>query len=315
MPNDVNMTIIGGRPAPECGWPWQINQGGCGGTLITPQWVLSASHCSTPRTVYAGLRNRSRTSDGQSRSIVQRINHPNGARDIMLLKVDRPFDLNECVNLACLPTRLPQVGETNFWITGWGAGPTFHESPDILQETSVTIRQGRYPKKVVVGREGNTACYGDSGGPLVHKESNGLWTVFGATSGGTPNCDSYALYESVYDHMDFITSHINTAPTPAPPPGNWELIGTGCEMDGACMQSNNHPSNYGNSEDCTIQITGSISISVDAFNTEATFDKLTIGGRSYSGTTGPASGSYTGTITWTSDSSVTKSGWRLCRTD
>lgn len=208
MPNDVNMTIIGGRPAAECGWPWQIYQGGCGGTLIAPQWVLSAQHCSTPRTVYAGLRNRSRTSDGQSRGIVQRINHPNRARDIMLLKVDRPFDLNECVNLACLPIRLPQAGETNFWITGWGAGPTFNESPDILQETSVTVHESRYPKKVVVGRKGNTACYGDSGGPLVHKESNGLWTVYGATSGGTPNCDSYARYESVYDHMDWVMSHI-----------------------------------------------------------------------------------------------------------
>jgi len=113
-------------------------------------------------------------------------------------------------------------------------------------------------------------------------------------------------------------SHLDIAPTPAPPPGNWELIGTGCEMDGDCIQSNNHPSNYGNSEECTIQITGgSVSLSVDAFNTELHFDRLTIGGRTYSGTSGPASGSYTGRfpITWSSDASVTKSGWRLCRTD
>jgi len=205
--NDVNMSIIGGRPAPECGWPWQVYQGGCGGTLITPQWVVSAQHCRTPHTVYAGLHNRSKLSDAQSRFVAERINHPNRARDIMLLKMDKPFELSECVNTACLPTRLPQVGETNFWITGWGAGPTFHGSPDILQETDVQVRASRYPKKVVVGREGNTACYGDSGGPLVHEESNG-WTLYGATSGGTPNCNSYARYESVYDHMDWIMSHI-----------------------------------------------------------------------------------------------------------
>jgi len=206
--NDVNISIIGGRPAPECAWPWQVYQSGCGGTLITPQWVLSAQHCSTPGVVYAGIHNRSMPiTGGQSRFVAERIDHPNPARDIMLLKMDKPFELSECVTFACLPTRLPQVGETNFWITGWGAGPTFHDTPDILQETDVTVRESRYPLKVVVGREGNGACYGDSGGPLVHEE-NGRWTAYGATSGGTPNCNSYARYESIYDHMDWIMSHI-----------------------------------------------------------------------------------------------------------
>merc|ERR1719422_155966 len=39
------------------------------------------------------------------------------------------------------------------------------------------------------------------------------------------------------------------APAPTPPPpaaGNWEITGTGCEMVGNCIQSKNHPSNYGN---------------------------------------------------------------------
>merc|ERR1719512_567473 len=43
-------------------------------------------------------------------------------------------------------------------------------------------------------------------------------------------------------------------PTPAPPPpGTFEVTaGTGCETVGNCIQSNNHPSNYGNREACTI---------------------------------------------------------------
>jgi len=105
-------------------------------------------------------------------------------------------------------------------------------------------------------------------------------------------------------------------PTPAPPPpGTWELSGSGCEMDGNCIQSNNHPSNYGNNEACTITLWG-VSLATEAFNTESRYDWLSVaGGDRYSGSSGPPNGDYTGTITWSSDYSVTKSGWRLCRTN
>jgi len=105
-------------------------------------------------------------------------------------------------------------------------------------------------------------------------------------------------------------------PTPAPPPpGTWELTGTGCAMDGNCISSMNYPSNYGNNEECRVELYGDIPISIEAFSTESRYDYLRIGGSSYSGTSGPSSGSYTGTISWSSDYSVTRSGWRLCRTD
>merc|ERR1712242_410227 len=103
------------------------------------------------------------------------------------------------------------------------------------------------------------------------------------------------------------------APTPAPPPGSWRIEGSGCEMSGNCISSNNHPSNYGNDAQCSIQLTD-VSFTVEAFDTESRYDWLTVGGSRYSGTSGPASGSgYTGTITWESDYSVTKSGWKLCK--
>jgi len=103
------------------------------------------------------------------------------------------------------------------------------------------------------------------------------------------------------------------APTPAPAPGSWVIDGSGCEMSGNCIQSNNHPGNYGNGEQCSIQLYGSIAITVEAFNTESGYDMLTMGGTRYSGTSGPSSGSYTGAISWSSDYSVTKSGWKLCK--
>jgi len=103
------------------------------------------------------------------------------------------------------------------------------------------------------------------------------------------------------------------APTPAPLPGDWSVFGEGCTESGSCIQSKNHPGNYGNGQACTIELTGAVDIRVDAFNTESRYDFLTLGGTSYSGGSGPPSGEYTGIISWASDGSVTKSGWKLCK--
>ena len=103
-------------------------------------------------------------------------------------------------------------------------------------------------------------------------------------------------------------------PTPAPPPpGTWELNGAGCVMDGNCISSNNYPSNYGNSQECVVELFGDIALTTQAFDTESRYDKLTVGGVQYDGSNGPADGTYTGAIRWSSDSSVTKTGWKLCR--
>jgi len=101
-------------------------------------------------------------------------------------------------------------------------------------------------------------------------------------------------------------------PTPAPPPGSWTVSGTGCTKIGDCIQSNNHPGSYGDNEACTIDA-NTVSFTVDAFSTESGYDFLTVGGVQYSGTSGPASGSYNGVISWSSDYSVSNSGWKLCR--
>jgi len=103
-------------------------------------------------------------------------------------------------------------------------------------------------------------------------------------------------------------------PTPAPPPpGTFEVTaGTGCTTTGNCIQSNNHPSDYGNNEGCTISAYD-VDITVEAFSTESRYDFLTMGGVGYSGSSGPPSGTYSGQISWTSDYSVVNSGWKLCK--
>jgi len=102
-------------------------------------------------------------------------------------------------------------------------------------------------------------------------------------------------------------------PTPAPAPGSWVVTGSGCAIDGDCIQSNNHPSDYGNNEKCSIELFGDIALTTAFFDTENSYDRLTVGSNRYSGKNGPADGSYSGTISWASDGSVTKAGWKLCR--
>merc|ERR1719203_1419671 len=80
---------------------------------------------------------------------------------------------------------------------------------------------------------------------------------------------------------------------------------------GNCIQSSNHPADYGMNEQCTINAY-EVDLTVEAFSTESGYDILTMGGTRYSGTSGPAGGAFSGVISWASDYSVVSSGWKLC---
>lgn len=49
-----NVRIVGGTEAPQGAWPWQAqlrdtswDEQYCGGTLVAPQWLVTAAHCVT----------------------------------------------------------------------------------------------------------------------------------------------------------------------------------------------------------------------------------------------------------------------------
>ncbi|KAM6155886.1 polyserase-2 [Rhynchocyon petersi] len=218
--------VVGGSDSRPRAWPWQVSLQqndtyGCGGTLITPSWVLSAAHCFVENgtlepvsewSAQMGLHALNGPTDGvQVRRVDAILLHDNYSRvergaDIALLHMSKPFTLNAAVRPVCLPRASHRlVPGTACWATGWG---DIQENlplllPSKLQEVELRLlgeaacqcfynRPGPFnltyqllPGMLCAGypQGHKDTCQGDSGGPLVCKEGD-RWFQVGITSFG-----------------------------------------------------------------------------------------------------------------------------------
>lgn len=214
-PNGVKPLIVNGQEATECEWKWQaaLREGTsyfCGGTLIHPQWVMTAAHCITSTSpedidIVLGDFDKDNVGTNESSKNVRRIiahpqyNSGNFDNDFALIELVEAVSLGNCIGLACLPESGEPIGVVPCFITGWGTLQLGGSQPQYLNEAKVSTTTNefcntKYPNSITEnmicaqGRNSDNevtdACQGDSGGPLVC-ESAGKFYLHGATSWGS----------------------------------------------------------------------------------------------------------------------------------
>lgn len=216
--------IVGGTGVNINQVPWQVlleigGQDGCGGSIIAPNWILTAAHCVQGVSlgsirVIAGITNRSQKNTGQIVNVAQVIIHPSygtnpnsiNDNDLALLRLTTPVTFNANVQAIPYATQADaNAGLTNpgvnTTVSGWGLLSETGAQPDQLQSVNVPIvanatAAAQYdprPENLDVTANmlaaglntgGRDACSGDSGGPLTVRNATNQAILAGIVSYG-----------------------------------------------------------------------------------------------------------------------------------
>jgi trypsin len=222
--------IVGGTTAGAGDNPFQVallvrsdnnNQAAqfCGGTLVRPNFVVTAAHCSDfvradQVQVLTGTRRLDGT--GVRRDVLRIVIHPSWNaitfdNDVAVWQLSTGA---AGISLATLATDDGTIG-SNLLVTGWGLTTEGGTSPVDLQRVEVPLvdrtncndansYSGDITNRMLcagLDAGGRDSCQGDSGGPLTRRANNA--TLTGIVSWGT-GCARPNLY-GVYTRVSEVT--------------------------------------------------------------------------------------------------------------
>jgi len=251
---EVCTTVVGGQDTTVQGqqsrWPWMALLGQksgtpkwlCGGTLISPNVVLTAAHCvnrfqAGQLVIRLGEYDlaticESRHEDVDVASIVTHPGYRRSQNDIALVKLSRAVSFSSRVQPACLPTKEADHTGQDTLLAGWGKLAFDSSTSKTLQEVTLRVVnpqqcENTFKKQLTFrfsfpggfqgtkicanGADGASkdACQGDSGGPLTVRGAEQRYQVIGVVSTGS-GCGNPAfpgIYTKVSKYVDWIVTN------------------------------------------------------------------------------------------------------------
>ena len=238
---EVTPQIVGGTVTTPNSRPYQVallmnGRQGCGGTLIAPQWVLTAAHCldsasTSSLTVRVGAHRMS-ANDGTTIRVSQIINHEywrgsqgiTSGYDIAVLRLASPAPSS--IRPAKLPSQalanqIAAVGQS-LTVSGWGLTQPGSRTPsDVLREVNLPVMSnsacssqlGANVGNGVIcgdGPSGRSACNGDSGGPYAASYNGNFYSI-GTVSWGR-GCVGATAFTRTTAYLDWIEQKTGVKP-------------------------------------------------------------------------------------------------------